>query len=259
MDIHYFIACCGLWRLMFYGVFVLSGALAIVFISLVNSGLEEVTRAGGVTENGIMPGSPNQAFNKKSLGAQRIAIYVLGGTQHSLRLKYRTAADLYKKEGIEKIMVATSDDITEYDKDIDRNLTNDEWTIKQLARQGVKLEGISFIKLKDGFFGTLREARTLRELCVEKGIERLLLVCSAYHSRRVLAAFSRSLEDTGVEVEICVADEQVGLRGFLYENVKLFFYKYVLIPLDRWLIGRRQSSGHQMSKLKTTSTMFSVN
>jgi len=135
-----------------------------------------------------------QGFNEENGDTGKRAVYVLGGTQLSLRSKYRRAAFLLHQGGAEKAFVLSSPGITEYAGDLGRNLTNDEWTVRQLTRLRVGEERIEFIALQDGFFGTLREAKTLRTISLERGIERLVLVCSAYHSRRVLVTrhFSRA-------------------------------------------------------------------
>jgi hypothetical protein len=150
-------------------------------------------------------------------GTTRKTIYVLGGSQHSLKLKYGVVADIQKSGAGQRILIATVPGITEYAPDLERNLTNDEWTLRQLERLGVGREDIEFINLENGFFGTLTEAKTLRTLSVERGIERLVLVCSAYHSRRVWVTFSALFEGSGVEIEIHTADEKVYLRHLVIE------------------------------------------
>jgi hypothetical protein len=162
------------------------------------------------------------------------AVLVMAWTQRSLRLKYRVVVDLVQDVPAEKILVATVPGITEYAGDLERNLTNDEWTIRELARNGVGVEDIEFITLEDGFFGTLTEARTLRALCEERRIEKLLLVCSEYHSSRVRATFSALLKDVGVEIAFHTADEKVGRWARLFEYAKRVLYENVLIPFELW-------------------------
>lgn len=239
MDIHFIKDRCAFWRLIFYAFFALLGALAIVLFLHVDNGSEGLARlrqttGGLIIGNGCMNGSPNQAQETETRGPTRVAIYVLGGSQNSLRLKYHTAVGLYQKGGAEKLMIASVEGITEYAQDIDRNLTKDEWTVRQLTSQGVKCEDISFIMLQDGFFGTLREAKTLKTICIERGIEKLLLVCSSYHCKRVRSTFSAIFKNTGVEIDVHSADEQVGLRGLFIEYLKLIFYDKILIPLERY-------------------------
>ena len=59
-------------------------------------------------------------------------VYVLGGTHASLKLKFATAAKLYAIGLTETIMVLHSDKLTGYDRNLGRNLTNNQWAIKQL-------------------------------------------------------------------------------------------------------------------------------
>jgi uncharacterized SAM-binding protein YcdF (DUF218 family) len=236
MVIYYIIAQSATRCLILCGLFIFIGALPNVLFLDVDHGSEGVRQFRVNAREGIDNRvSPSRACKKENRDAARNVIYVLGGTQHSLSVKCRTAAKLYQKGGIEKIVVGTSAGITVYNKDIGRNLTNDEWTVTELCRQGVETKAVSFIKLKDSLFGTLGEARTLREICLEKGIGRLLLVCSAYHSRRVSYLFATILENTGVRIEICPVDEQVGLREHFVEKAKFIFYKYAFIPSERLL------------------------
>jgi hypothetical protein len=156
-------------------------------------------------------------------------------------LKYLIVAEIRGDGEGEKILVATVPGITEYAGDLERNLTNDEWTIRELARNGVGVEDIEFITLEDGFFGTFREARTLRAISDERGIEKLLLVCSEYHSSRVRATFSALFRSSGVEIAFHTADEKVGKWALILEYVKLVFYENVLIPFELWSQKREQS------------------
>jgi len=185
-----------------------------------------------VIGNKCIPHSPYHAQKPENLPKTGVAIYVLGGAQKSLKLKFCTAADLYQKGGY-KLMFADSKGLTEYDRHLDRNLTNNEWTVRQLAGLGVKDEDISFIKLQNGFFGTLREAKSLKTICIERRIQKLLLVCSAYHRKRVQSTFSMIFENSGVDIDIHTVDEHIGLMGLIIEHVKLIFYDTVLIPLTR--------------------------
>ena len=113
-------------------------------------------------------------------------------------------------------------------------MTDNEWSVKQLTRLGVSSDKIEFITIIPGLFGTFSEAKTLKKIAGERGIQNLLLVCSAYHSQRVWVTFSALLQQKGVKIEIHGADESVGLRGLLVEYGKLLVYKYLLIPFHKW-------------------------
>ena len=245
MSINCIVARRVVWRVLFYGGFSLLGALAIVLFLQIGKGPKEVghlkeTAGRSVIGNGCLLSALNQTKGTDSGGATGITIYVLGGTQDSLRLKYHTAVGLYQKGGVGNFMIASVEGITEYAQDLNRNLTNDEWSVRQLTRQGVKREDINFIMLQDGFFGTLREAKTLKTICIERGIKKLLLVCSSYHCKRVRSTFSAILENTGVEIDIYAAAEQVGMGGLFIEYLKRIFYENLLLPVERYSKYRRQ-------------------
>ncbi len=181
-----------------------------------------------------MPGSPSQDQKTEPQDESYETIYILGGTQDSLVLKYHAAVDIYKNGQAKKLMIASAEGITEYSRYLGRNLTNDEWTVNQLISLGVKCQDIIFIRLLNGYFGTLKEAETVKKVAIEKGIKRLLLVCSAYHAKRVKSIFSAILENSGVEINIRTVDEQVGNSVLFYEYLKLIFYNNILIPLERY-------------------------
>lgn len=160
---------------------------------------------------------------------RKIAIYVLGGGQDSLRVKYATVASLYHTGIGKKVMILHVPGITEYDKALGRNLTNDEWSLKQLLNLGLAREDIETITIPMGYFGTYSEARKVADIIRRTGVRKLILVCSSYHTKRVFITFSAML--TGVVIEIHPAYEKVGLGLLLNEYVKLIFYKNILIPL----------------------------
>ena len=134
---------------------------------------------------------------RKDTDTKKGLLYVLAGTEKSLKVKLRTAARLYEQGAANCILIFGRPGITAYDPKLGRNLTNDEWSVRELTKLGVEGEDIEFITLKDGLFGTLSEAMTLKALSVERRMQRLLLVCSAYHSKRVWRTFSALLEGSG--------------------------------------------------------------
>ena len=97
-------------------------------------------------------------------------VYILGGTQDSLVLKFRTAIGLCGSGTAKKIMLLSTPAITEYDEILGRNLTNDEWALKELSGLGIACSHIEFIRAEDGFFGTLSEAKAVRKAVLSEGI-----------------------------------------------------------------------------------------
>jgi hypothetical protein len=182
----------------------------------------------------IIPNPAHDSGGFLNSDDDNVYIYVLGGTHASLKLKFQVVADLYEKDRADTIMILNSTRMTEYDKDLDRNLTDNEWSVKQLTSLGVKTEHIEFIDIESGFFGTLSEARTLANLAEIKEIQNLYLVCSSYHSKRALITFSALFQDSVVDIKIHGTDEWIGLTGLFFEYGKLIMYENFLIPYNLW-------------------------
>lgn len=156
-------------------------------------------------------------------------IYVLGGSQKSLKRRLKTAAELYHKGEARNILILSRPGITEYDPLLGRNLTNDEWSVKNLEKLGVNKEDIEPLPLKYGFFGTLTEAQEVSQEVVNKGYDVLILISSPYHTTRVRESFSKYLKDSGINVFVCQSDDYPHLWGLLFEYFKLILYKNMLL------------------------------
>ena len=102
-------------------------------------------------------------------------MYVLGGVQDNLKIKYKAAAHIYHKGLTKKIYILSVPGITEYDPVLQRNLTNDEWSTKQLAYLGVPPYDIEFIHTPKCYFGTLSEAMALKKITKERGVQQYYL------------------------------------------------------------------------------------
>jgi hypothetical protein len=159
-------------------------------------------------------------------------IYVLGGMQDNLKIKYKAAARIYQKGLTKKIYILSVPGITEYDPVLQRNLTNDEWSTKQLAYLGVPPYDIEFIHTPKCYFGTLSEAMALKKITKERSVQQVLLICSSYHANRVQITFTTVLKKTGVKVEINQVQDECTLEGFIIELIKLTFYKNILLPYN---------------------------
>jgi uncharacterized SAM-binding protein YcdF (DUF218 family) len=85
-----------------------------------------------------------------------------------------------------------------------RTLYYFERTIEELSRRGVQPERIRFLPdvVPDGTFG---EAKQLRRYAERLGLRSLLIVTSAYHSRRTLWIFHRVFAGTGVAIGVAPA------------------------------------------------------
>lgn len=158
-------------------------------------------------------------------------LYVLGGTQTSLIYKFKIAADLYHRGLCEKIILLSRPGITEYEPELNRNLTNDEWALRWLTDLMVPKKNIEPGAMKKGFFGTLTEARGMRAIASERNYIHIILVTSSYHTRRALTTFSRVFKDRGVDFSIYGSAEPILLRDMLCEYMKLFLYDRIVLPL----------------------------
>jgi uncharacterized SAM-binding protein YcdF (DUF218 family) len=124
------------------------------------------------------------------------AAYVLGGSQRSLELKYQVAAGLFKKGTVGKLWILGQPGIAQFSPELGRNLTNDEWSIRQMQKYGVPADKVEILQLEEGYFGTLSEARQVSALARQRGLRTLALIAQPYHSRRVDLSF-RKFMDSG--------------------------------------------------------------
>jgi uncharacterized SAM-binding protein YcdF (DUF218 family) len=157
-------------------------------------------------------------------------IYVLGGNQDSLVNRFRKAASLYHKGFSKKILILSRPGITEFSPELGRNLTNNEWAIRELERLNVRKEDIEPVSVQKKGFGTLSEAKDLSDIVRKKGCNRLILVTSDYHTRRVLNTFLKYMSDNSFELYIYGSEEEKNFRSLLSEYMKLFIYDHVAIP-----------------------------
>jgi len=157
------------------------------------------------------------------------AIYALGGSQSSLKFKFKTAATLYHDGICKRILILSRPGITEYSPDLQRNLTNDEWSILQLERFGVPKQIIELISMKEGFFGTLTEAKGISMLIKKRGYKSVILISSPYHTHRVKITFEKFLKDHNVTFYVQGSDQRVSLMHFLVEFIKLKIYEHFLV------------------------------
>jgi uncharacterized SAM-binding protein YcdF (DUF218 family) len=127
------------------------------------------------------------------------AIVVLSG---SSTYKERTAwaAKLYR-EGRAPIVILTNDRlISGWDRVEERNPYFYELAAKELQRHGVPSEKIQVVS--DIALGTYEETLGLRDYAGAHKLNRLLIVTSAYHSRRALWSMRHASERSGIEIGI---------------------------------------------------------
>jgi len=162
-------------------------------------------------------------------------IYVMGGSQRSLTYRFQTATELYRKGEGHKLVILHEPGITEYDPKVERNLTNDEWAIRQLGDFGVEKKDIEFISTPRRFLGTLAESDAISRLVLRRHYKRLILVSSPYHTRRVWITFSKALSKNNVVIHVYPSGDSANLRTLLIEYLKLISYKFILLPIYKRL------------------------
>jgi uncharacterized SAM-binding protein YcdF (DUF218 family) len=157
------------------------------------------------------------------------ALYVMGGSQESLSSRFRKAAQVYHSIPCQRIWTLSRPGITAYSSELDRNLTNDEWCLKKLSELGIGKDEVELLGLEEGFFGTYSEAKGLTAVLLDKGIKRLAILTSSYHTRRTGMCFKHFLIGSGVGFFVLGADEPVSLFGLMWEFLKLQIYNWLLV------------------------------
>jgi uncharacterized SAM-binding protein YcdF (DUF218 family) len=127
------------------------------------------------------------------------AIVVLSGSSTYLE-RADWAAKLYR-EGRAPVIVLTNDNlISGWDKVEERNPFFYELAARELVKRGVpesRIQVVSNIAL-----GTYEESLGLRDYATAHNLRRLLVVTSAYHSRRALWSMRHASEGSGIEIGI---------------------------------------------------------
>jgi len=204
----------------------LSVFIALIFFTVwLNSGNSSTFRANieHLLKNELIsPDSTPSATNVD-------AIYLLGGSQRSLELKFKTAATLFHEGICKRILILSRRGKTEFSSLLGRNFTNDEWAILKLEELGVPKKNIEAIPIKKGFFGTFSEAKGISSLIKNRTYKRIILISSPDHTHRVKVSFEKFLKDHNVAFYVQGSGESVSLRQLIVEFMKLKIYGYFLV------------------------------
>lgn len=157
------------------------------------------------------------------------AVYILGGGQKSLRAKYKKAAGLYGRGVSKKLYILSRPGSTEYSHKLNRNLTNDEWSIMMLEKYGVPKRAVEPTKIESDAFGTLSEARSVSSIAEEYGWNSLLLITCPRHTRRVQESFHYFLNDTKVDIDVIASENKSSFFEYIAEFIKLKIYQFFLL------------------------------
>jgi uncharacterized SAM-binding protein YcdF (DUF218 family) len=127
------------------------------------------------------------------------AIVVLSGSSTYLE-RADWAARLYR-EGRAPVVILTDDKlISGWNGAEERNPYFYELAAKELQKRGVPAEKIRIVS--QPALGTYYESLNVREYATSHKLKRLLIVTSAYHSRRALWSMRRACEGTGMEIGV---------------------------------------------------------
>lgn len=125
------------------------------------------------------------------------AILVLGGSAVYIERTQRAAA-IYKRGVAPKILLTDDGERAGWSKKEQTNLPYVELARRALIAQGVPEEAIEIVPGQ--VTGTDWEARRVLEDLERSGLRSVLLVTSAYHSRRALWTFEKFLAGRGVVI-----------------------------------------------------------
>ena len=134
------------------------------------------------------------------------AILVLGGSATFVE-RTQKAAELYRKGVSAKILLTDDGGQAGWSRAEQRNPKFVELARKSLIEQGVPADAIEIIE--PPVAGTIDEARAFSETSKTENLKSVLLVTSAYHTRRARWTFTRVLANN---VEIGIESAPTGIQ-----------------------------------------------
>lgn len=135
------------------------------------------------------------------------AILVLGGSAVYVE-RTQKAAEIYKKNVAPVIFLTDDGERTGWSKIEKRNVPYVEMARKSLISQGIAPDAI--VILQPQVTGTIYEARVLADKAKSENLQSVLLVTSAYHTRRALWTFERFFAENNVKTELGIAAPATG-------------------------------------------------
>jgi uncharacterized SAM-binding protein YcdF (DUF218 family) len=125
------------------------------------------------------------------------AIVVLGGSAN-YRERAHEAARLLAEGRSQRILITNDNMRGPWSSVEQRNPYFYERSVEELEKTGVPANTIDVLMTPVG--GTHEEAELVKRYATEHGFRSLLIVTSAYHSRRALWTFSRVFRDSGIQL-----------------------------------------------------------
>lgn len=130
------------------------------------------------------------------------AILVLGGSAVYLE-RTRKAAEVYKNGVAPVIFLADDGERAGWSRTEKRNPAYVELAQRNLITEGVPVESIVILQPKGS--GTIYEAQITAQKAKTENIKRLLIVTSAYHTRRALWTFEKVFAADNLNTELGIA------------------------------------------------------
>ncbi len=134
-------------------------------------------------------------------------IWILAGSATYIE-RNQTAALVYKKGNTSKVILTNDGGYGGWSKTEQRNPPFVELAKNQLVSQGVPAEAIEI--LPGTVEGTDEEADLFAKTVREQNLKSVLLVTSAYHSRRTLWTFEQSVIKNGLIIKIGLQTSPTG-------------------------------------------------
>jgi uncharacterized SAM-binding protein YcdF (DUF218 family) len=135
------------------------------------------------------------------------AIVVLGGS-HTYLERTRKAAELFKKGFAPRIYLTDDGEQAGWSRAEQRNPSFVELARKSLIAGGVGAENIEILEPK--VTGTIYEARLLSDKARAANLNSILIVTSAYHTRRALATFQKIFAENNQTIALGILSPPPG-------------------------------------------------
>lgn len=134
-------------------------------------------------------------------------IMILSGSGTYVERTQR-ATELYKKGVSSKILLTNDGGFSGWSQSEQRNIPFSELAKRELIEQGVPSDSIEM--LPGQVEGTIYEAKIFCEVAKERQYKSVVLVTSAYHSRRALWTFETVLAQNRVNMDIGIRPAMLG-------------------------------------------------
>jgi len=137
------------------------------------------------------------------------AILVLGGS-HTFVERTAKAAELYKQGVAPKIYLTDDGEQAGWSASERRNPPFVDLARQSLIAGGVAAENIEILESRVS--GTIDEARLLSETAKRANLKSILIVTSAYHTRRAFATFQKVFKENNPSTTLGIAAPPAGIQ-----------------------------------------------